>query len=393
MERYQLLEEYSNLSKISIKLVRPDGMRQLGRWPAFEDLFPPVEKLLSDAELEAVYTVSPEHVAFGLIRHGDEYLFCGPVPAVEMTSQMISEALAYVGYPESEANRYSMAVRYIPVRDVTRFLETMRFISLLYWESETEPFKYVDYPQPTLNARMHPIAKLPVPGDDAFAPDPVNFGSTVYSAISQGSVEAVERSMSQMRSIFPQEYEYTLTLNEMHDKFVIALAQGTYVATNSGVSYTACETLMSHFLQLLRKATTFRQIVRLFKTMLLECATLVHQAQMIPSDDPMTRLVCRDVENHLHEKNTPTLIAERLGITVSYLCNQFKLHSGKTLSSYINERKIDEAKRLLSEQRLSVTDTAMQLGYSTPNYFSTVFRQITGMTPLQYAQKHIPHVL
>ncbi|MBE5797014.1 MAG: helix-turn-helix domain-containing protein [Clostridiales bacterium] len=392
MERTQLLEEFVKLSKISIRIVRPDGMRQLGRWLDDEDLFPPVEKLLSNTELEAVYTVSPEHVAFGLIRHEEEYLFCGPAPAVDMTPQMINEALAYIGYPESEANRYARSVRYIPVRDITRFHETLRFISLLYWGVEPEPYKYVDYPQPEKNARIVPIAKLSVPGHDVFAPDPLNFGSTIYAAIIQGSVESIEKSISQMRSIFPPEYEYTLTLDDMHDKFVMALAQGTYAAMYSGVSYTACEALTAHYLQLLRKTTTFRQMVRLFKTMLLECASLVHQTQMIPSDDPLTRLVCRDVENHLHEKNTPTLIAERLGITVSYLCKQFKLHSRKTLSTYINERKVVEAKRLLSEQHMTVTDVAMQMGYSTPNYFSTVFRQITGMTPLQYTQKHMPKI-
>lgn len=176
----------------------------------------------------------------------------------------------------------------------------------------------------------------------------------------------------------------TLTKNELHDKFVLALAQASIAATRGGISHTTSEIMIAHYLKLLGATNGFREIVRLFKTMLNDFAVRVHQSYMVETDDTLTRRVCRDIENHLHEKLTPTIVASRMGISVPYLCNQFKLHAGKTVSTYINERKIIEAKYLLEQNGASVTSVALQMGYTTTSYFSSVFKAQTGISPHTY---------
>jgi AraC-like DNA-binding protein len=50
----------------------------------------------------------------------------------------------------------------------------------------------------------------------------------------------------------------------------------------------------------------------------------------------------------------------------------------------VNEVKVDEAKRLLESTELSITDISERLDYSSQNYFQTIFKDITGMTPRTY---------
>ncbi|MDR1641099.1 MAG: helix-turn-helix transcriptional regulator [Clostridiales bacterium] len=61
----------------------------------------------------------------------------------------------------------------------------------------------------------------------------------------------------------------------------------------------------------------------------------------------------------------------------SHIGRQFKAQTGKTVTQYINEVKVAEAKRLLDFDELTVTENAMQLGFSSQSYFQTVFKKIT----------------
>lgn len=68
----------------------------------------------------------------------------------------------------------------------------------------------------------------------------------------------------------------------------------------------------------------------------------------------------------------------------SQLCEIFKNATGKTIMQYFTELKINEAKILMREMRLNNTQISDRLGYSSPQYFTRVFKQVTSMTPGEY---------
>lgn len=83
-------------------------------------------------------------------------------------------------------------------------------------------------------------------------------------------------------------------------------------------------------------------------------------------------------------------IDKRLSVTeLAKLCNMSNINLQKTFSKYagvgimeyFNRAKMQKAIELL-RQGLSVKETAMQVGFHDQNYFSTVFKRITGRTPL-----------
>ena len=66
------------------------------------------------------------------------------------------------------------------------------------------------------------------------------------------------------------------------------------------------------------------------------------------------------------------------------LCREFKREYGKTVREYLSELRISEAKRLLREGRLSVTDISERLGFESIHYFSRAFKSAVGITPTEY---------
>lgn len=66
------------------------------------------------------------------------------------------------------------------------------------------------------------------------------------------------------------------------------------------------------------------------------------------------------------------------------LCKKFRQEYGETIFSYINKLKINEAKILLRENQMSVTEIAEYLHYNSVHYFSRHFKKLTGMSPSEY---------
>lgn len=80
-------------------------------------------------------------------------------------------------------------------------------------------------------------------------------------------------------------------------------------------------------------------------------------------------------------------IARLCSMSVSQIKRVFSKTSPDSIHRYFLKLKIAEAMRLLIAGH-TVAETSEALGFSSPNYFCTVFKRETGMTPFYYKQKH-----
>lgn len=82
--------------------------------------------------------------------------------------------------------------------------------------------------------------------------------------------------------------------------------------------------------------------------------------------------------------------AELLNINASYLSTLFKKETGKTLTDYVNERRVRYACTLLQNTNLQIQTIAQQCGILDLNYFTKTFKKYMSMTPKEYRES-IPH--
>nr|WP_275900692.1 helix-turn-helix transcriptional regulator [Paenibacillus periandrae] len=78
------------------------------------------------------------------------------------------------------------------------------------------------------------------------------------------------------------------------------------------------------------------------------------------------------------------MIGEAFSLTPSYVSKQFKTYTGEALLDYINKTRMEEAKRLLALQNLTVTEIAGRVGYADINTFNRIFKKLEGITPGKY---------
>ena len=82
-------------------------------------------------------------------------------------------------------------------------------------------------------------------------------------------------------------------------------------------------------------------------------------------------------------------LAEKVYLSPSYLSNVFRQETGETLSDYLTGIRIEHAKRMLKERKLTLYYIAIAVGYQDASYFARVFRKVTGMSPSQYRERNL----
>lgn len=76
--------------------------------------------------------------------------------------------------------------------------------------------------------------------------------------------------------------------------------------------------------------------------------------------------------------------AQALGVTPTHLTRACRASCGRSALQLMNERRLYEARRLLTDTDVPVQDIARALGFSTPGYFSRAFSASTGKAPSLY---------
>lgn len=80
-------------------------------------------------------------------------------------------------------------------------------------------------------------------------------------------------------------------------------------------------------------------------------------------------------------------LAKLCGISSRHLHRQFLALTGKTISKYIENFWIDQAKEMLVGQDMSIKEIALACGFSHANSFSRAFRRVTGLSPQKFRQR------
>lgn len=89
------------------------------------------------------------------------------------------------------------------------------------------------------------------------------------------------------------------------------------------------------------------------------------------------------IEQHYHQEISLEDVAKSANICKSECCRFFKKHMGMTIFDYILYTRIQNSLTLLTNAD-SITEVASQVGFSSPSYYSQIFKRYMKCTPMEY---------
>lgn len=112
------------------------------------------------------------------------------------------------------------------------------------------------------------------------------------------------------------------------------------------------------------------------------------RAQLIEKIKSLVILQIHHAEKPSPEKLS-TLISRQLHHDYSYLSKLFSEVEGVSIEQFMLQQKIERVKELIIYNELSISEIALQLGYSSTAHLSTQFKKLTGLTPTAFKNNNI----
>nr|WP_315174692.1 substrate-binding domain-containing protein [uncultured Flavobacterium sp.] len=95
----------------------------------------------------------------------------------------------------------------------------------------------------------------------------------------------------------------------------------------------------------------------------------------------LNELICKNLENSAY---TVEDLARDLSISRVQLYRKVKAILGISISDHINNMRLDKSKELLKKSNQTISEVAYAVGFSSPNYFSTSFKNKFGISPTEF---------
>lgn len=94
------------------------------------------------------------------------------------------------------------------------------------------------------------------------------------------------------------------------------------------------------------------------------------------------------IEKNIHEKISVNDLADRFSVGRRSFERRFKLATNNTVLEYIHRIRIETAKRNFENSRKNINEVMFDVGYTDTKAFRTIFKKITGLTPIEYRNKY-----
>lgn len=205
-------------------------------------------------------------------------------------------------------------------------------------------------------------------------------------AVTQGNYPKAKHLISQVNSIqFDQRNmdpvrdmkNYCIIINTLFRKSV----------ERGGVHPIHIDSVSSEFAKKIELRSSIEDIQKLIYEMVKVYCQLVNKYS-VKDYSPTVQKVIVMIESNLASDLTLSELATTLNINASYLSTVFKKETGKTVTGYVNEKRIELAQELLKTTNLQIQTIAQYCGIVDVHYFTRLFKKITGASPKQFREEN-----
>lgn len=202
------------------------------------------------------------------------------------------------------------------------------------------------------------------------------------SSVMEGDMPAFQRTL---RSLL--DTGSTFTLQDQSVLLLRVLLFFDALGLKHGLKLEETEHMISGLPESLWQLQTADKAEALFVRIAEQLMNHIQRGQPSSGHEVIQRVAAYLHEHYADEDVSLSRMASHFHLHVTYLSELFKKTIGKNFSDYLTEIRITKAQELMNDPRLKVADVSGLVGFSNSNYFSQVFKKMTGLSPMEYRQK------
>lgn len=202
--------------------------------------------------------------------------------------------------------------------------------------------------------------------------------------------EGKRAELAEWLNTFPNEQTGILSkkshLRSQKNLSISGIALITRAAIDGGLHYELAYSLSDDYIQRIEECITLDEVSRLMNRAYFDFCDRV--AEAAAGECSHTIRLCKQyIINHIYEELTLEQLAALARLHPNYLSRLFKRETGLSPSVFIQQERIEEAKRLLRYTTLSLADIGTRLGFHDQSYFTKIFKKMTRLTPRQFREQ------
>jgi len=283
-------------------------------------------------------------------------------PSGKIREQICADAIVTLSSKTQQWHGLRVEQQYLPVSETPE----MTSIGHLICVHLSKPLS-VDYQQ---NSKWHNC--MMKPGDLFLIPDGASHAARWEEA---GELLVIALESDLINKVAPEAVK--------GKNFELIPAQGEQDGLVTNIALAFKEELESGGRggELYRDTLTNALVARLLRNY---SATSVVDESKGGLDKRKLKLVLDYIQTHITEEITLAQMSQIADLSPFHFSRIFKESVGVSPNRYVNQCRVEKAKRLLEQQQISISQVSAACGYSNPSYFIRQFRKIMGVTPKVY---------
>lgn len=202
----------------------------------------------------------------------------------------------------------------------------------------------------------------------------------LINAIQRGNESAVQELLKKFLDEYKEKRCRILSMKRQ----LLLLQRGIAAMTEELGMDTGYSTELGDFIRNIEEIRDFSQVEEVWQKNLKEIAREAGAIAERKMNSYYMDQILDYVQKNFMKELSLEEVAEYVNLSVGYLSNYFKGKMGMTFVDYLTKLRIEKAKELLMYTNDKIYKIAEQVGYQNSQYFVTIFKKKTGVTPAEY---------
>jgi len=219
---------------------------------------------------------------------------------------------------------------------------------------------------------------------------PYDHELSFYDAVKMGDTDAVKTLMLPLTNTGLGHLSDD-PLRNLKYHFIITVALLTRFCIEGGLDAEIAYTISDLYIQRVDTCKSCDAVTQLHQEVVFNLTERMHDLQY-RNVFPKNIVKCMDyINSHLHTKISSADLAKVANLHPNYLSSYFKRITGMTLTRFILLQRINVAKNMLKYSDYTCLDIGNYLVFSSHSHFIHAFKKEVGQTPQAYRNKHFRH--